>query len=296
MEGFWSIMLFFGLIAVLEFGASRRWRVVGVLIAGLMTYYLLTVAVLLAFQPPSFWDASLPAAGHTVPYGLALLLGGMVCGYLDAPPRFLGGLWLGFRFGLLACTVNYLTILLPSLRYSSVKPEPSALRLLTEFAIGVAVAAGGCLVATPFGNRRRRRQEEAKMVAEEWLRRDMAREDIEEELRERWRLEQEMRQAESSRRREDGTLRDAQEDRFRRAARARPRYFYAGKPIGEDFYRVLRVSPHDGQDAIERAYKKMMKQSHPDLGGDTERAQLINEAYEVLGHHVSRRQYDRENP
>jgi curved DNA-binding protein CbpA len=38
-----------------------------------------------------------------------------------------------------------------------------------------------------------------------------------------------------------------------------------------------------------------MREDHPDQGGDSRKAQLINEAYEVLRDPAKRRRYDEEN-
>lgn len=61
-----------------------------------------------------------------------------------------------------------------------------------------------------------------------------------------------------------------------------------------DYYDVLEVSPNARQGVIEKAYRALMLEEHPDRGGDTRRAQLINEAYEVLSDPARRQQYDRE--
>ena len=62
-----------------------------------------------------------------------------------------------------------------------------------------------------------------------------------------------------------------------------------------NYYTVLEVAPHARQSLIERAYKALMMEEHPDRGGETRRAQLINEAFEVLGHPSRRDEFDREN-
>ena len=46
---------------------------------------------------------------------------------------------------------------------------------------------------------------------------------------------------------------------------------------------------------VERAYRREMREHHPDRGGESRRAQLINEAYEALRDPAKRRTYDREN-
>lgn len=62
-----------------------------------------------------------------------------------------------------------------------------------------------------------------------------------------------------------------------------------------NYYRILHVQP-DAPDAVIRAsYRTIMQKlrQHPDLGGDTATAALINEAYAVLSHADRRRAYDR---
>jgi hypothetical protein len=63
-------------------------------------------------------------------------------------------------------------------------------------------------------------------------------------------------------------------------------------PVGEDYYATLgaeKTAPHD---EIERLYKRLAQQHHPDRGGDAERMKAINEAYRVLGDDDLRRLYD----
>ena len=66
-----------------------------------------------------------------------------------------------------------------------------------------------------------------------------------------------------------------------------------------DFYRVLGVSRDVSDDAIKKAYRKLVFQHHPDRNPDSAHAEAkireINEAYEVIGDLEKRRSYDRLN-
>jgi curved DNA-binding protein CbpA len=42
-----------------------------------------------------------------------------------------------------------------------------------------------------------------------------------------------------------------------------------------------------GLNAVKALYKKLMKAHHPDLGGDVEKAQAINEAYDLASSHLT---------
>jgi curved DNA-binding protein CbpA len=61
-----------------------------------------------------------------------------------------------------------------------------------------------------------------------------------------------------------------------------------------DYYEVLQVHPRASQEMVKKAYRTLMGEmgAHPDVGGDEERAKLINEAYTVLGDLDLRRAYD----
>jgi hypothetical protein len=50
----------------------------------------------------------------------------------------------------------------------------------------------------------------------------------------------------------------------------------------KDYYKVLGVSPGAPAEAIKAAYRALMKKNHPDVGGDTQRAMEIEEAYRHL--------------
>src|SRR5579864_1086898 len=61
-----------------------------------------------------------------------------------------------------------------------------------------------------------------------------------------------------------------------------------------DYYEVLQVHPRASAEMVKKAYRTLMGEmgGHPDLGGDEERAKLLNEAYAVLGDPDLRRAYD----
>jgi curved DNA-binding protein len=64
----------------------------------------------------------------------------------------------------------------------------------------------------------------------------------------------------------------------------------------QDLYSVLGVSRSATPDEIKRAYRKLASQHHPDKGGDTQRFQQIQSAYDVLGDPNKRSQYDNPQP
>jgi molecular chaperone DnaJ len=66
-----------------------------------------------------------------------------------------------------------------------------------------------------------------------------------------------------------------------------------------DFYRVLGLSRDASDDAIKKAYRKLVFQHHPDRNPDSTHAEAkirdLNAAYEVVGDPEKRRTYDRLN-
>jgi curved DNA-binding protein CbpA len=61
-----------------------------------------------------------------------------------------------------------------------------------------------------------------------------------------------------------------------------------------NYYRILHVQPEAPVQVITASYRTMMSKLrlHPDLGGDTAGAALINEAYAVLSDRARRTKYD----
>jgi molecular chaperone DnaJ len=57
---------------------------------------------------------------------------------------------------------------------------------------------------------------------------------------------------------------------------------------------VLGVTPQASGEEIKAAYRSLVKQHHPDAGGDDTMILALNAAWEVLGDHDRRRRYDRD--
>ena len=62
-----------------------------------------------------------------------------------------------------------------------------------------------------------------------------------------------------------------------------------------DYYKVLHIHPDAPLEIVQSSYRTLMQRlrNHPDLGGEHERAALINEAYAVLTDPNKRAEYDR---
>ena len=49
-----------------------------------------------------------------------------------------------------------------------------------------------------------------------------------------------------------------------------------------DYYSILGVAKNASSDEIKKAYRKLASQHHPDKGGDKNKFQEVQAAYEVL--------------
>lgn len=62
------------------------------------------------------------------------------------------------------------------------------------------------------------------------------------------------------------------------------------------YYDILGVSKDASNIEIKKAYQKLAKTHHPDKGGDKEKFQKINEAYETLSNSEKKHTYDNPDP
>ncbi|MDP8224890.1 MAG: DnaJ C-terminal domain-containing protein [Candidatus Lernaella stagnicola] len=63
----------------------------------------------------------------------------------------------------------------------------------------------------------------------------------------------------------------------------------------QDHYKILGVTPRTDADAIRAAYRRLVRETHPDMTDDTtahQRFKAVSEAYRVLSDAKQRRQYD----
>lgn len=63
-----------------------------------------------------------------------------------------------------------------------------------------------------------------------------------------------------------------------------------------DYYSILGVAKNASPDEIKKAYRKLASQHHPDKGGDKNKFQEVQAAYEVLSDPQKRQQYDNPQP
>ena len=64
-------------------------------------------------------------------------------------------------------------------------------------------------------------------------------------------------------------------------------------PISATPYEVLGVSPSASETDIRRAYRRLLRETHPDTGGDTARFIAVQTAWERIGAPTDRQAYDR---
>ncbi|MGD8992623.1 MAG: DnaJ domain-containing protein [Desulfobacterales bacterium] len=63
--------------------------------------------------------------------------------------------------------------------------------------------------------------------------------------------------------------------------------------MAKSYFAILGISPNATGDEIKSAYRRLVKEFHPDhYTGSSERFRNIQEAYSVLGHQRSRREYE----
>lgn len=61
----------------------------------------------------------------------------------------------------------------------------------------------------------------------------------------------------------------------------------------QDYYSVLGINKGASESEIKKAYRKLAKEKHPDVGGNEEEFKQISEAYEVLSDPNKKSNYDR---
>ena len=70
----------------------------------------------------------------------------------------------------------------------------------------------------------------------------------------------------------------------------------SGRDGERDHYATLGAGREEARAEIERRYKRLARQHHPDRGGDEEEMKAVNEAWRVLGDDDARREYDARRP
>ena len=65
----------------------------------------------------------------------------------------------------------------------------------------------------------------------------------------------------------------------------------------KDYYKILGVAEFDSPENIKIAYRKLVRQFHPDIAGNNNenilRFKEITEAYEILSNKIKKAEYDK---
>lgn len=64
-------------------------------------------------------------------------------------------------------------------------------------------------------------------------------------------------------------------------------------PASQTPYEVLGVAPTAGIDELKRAYRRLLRETHPDVGGDAARFHAVQHAWAIVGDPEARARYDR---
>ena len=64
-------------------------------------------------------------------------------------------------------------------------------------------------------------------------------------------------------------------------------------PASPTPYEVLGVRPDATHDELRRAYRRLLRETHPDTGGTAAAFQAVQEAWELIGDPEDRARYDR---
>jgi DnaJ domain/Nuclease-related domain len=70
----------------------------------------------------------------------------------------------------------------------------------------------------------------------------------------------------------------------------------ADSPMSASPYEVLGVSAGASEDDLRRAYRRLLRETHPDTGGDAQRFIAVQVAWERVGTPEARARYDRGHP
>ena len=68
---------------------------------------------------------------------------------------------------------------------------------------------------------------------------------------------------------------------------------FSGSPVSASPYEVLGVSPEVNTEELRRAYRKALRETHPDTGGDPRKFLATQSAWELVGTPIARALYDR---